>query len=427
MTGMLCAERGVPMNPATWPAWPRCLSEFDRPPGRIKTSCEDFVVEEIPLYPADGVGTHTFFLVEKRGLSTMQAVADIARALGVPRRSIGYAGLKDARALTRQWMSVEHVDPLRLTQLQLPHLRILETARHGNKLRLGHLRANRFTILVRGFPPERFADVRHALEELCRRGVPNYFGRQRFGSRGDTWEVGRAIVAGRPDEAIDLLLGRPDATESPRLRRARQLYQERRYAEAASAWPAMFQHERRALRTLARGRPPSQALAAIDPAVRRLYVSAFQSYLFNQVVARRLPLGLDRLLDGDLAWVHRSGAVFRVVDARVEQPRADAFEISPSGPLFGYRMTEPLGEPAAIEGQVLATQLLTRSAFRSGRLRVKGGRRPLRFQPAETQAELGADQRGPYLALRFVLPSGCYATALLRELLAEEPPGGGES
>src|SRR5690606_18406346 len=89
--------------------WPRLLTDFEPLPGVIKEDYDDFVVEELPLYAASGAGTHTYFLLEKRGLSTMQAVNDMARALGVRRIDIGYAGLKDARAVTRQWMSVEHV------------------------------------------------------------------------------------------------------------------------------------------------------------------------------------------------------------------------------------------------------------------------------------------------------------------------------
>ena len=92
---------------------PRLLSTLSPTPGVIKGDYEDFVVEEIPLYTASGEGTHTYFQIEKRGLSTLQAAADIAAALNVGRREIGFAGMKDARAVARQWLSVEHVEALR--------------------------------------------------------------------------------------------------------------------------------------------------------------------------------------------------------------------------------------------------------------------------------------------------------------------------
>lgn len=403
---------------------PRLLQDFTPAQGLIKSDYEDFVVEELPLYPADGSGTHTYFLVEKRGLSTMQAAADIARALNVRRRDIGYAGLKDARAVTRQWMSLEHVDPKQLAALQIPRLRILEVTRHTNKLRLGHLNANRFTIRVRQTEPDRLAELQDGLAELVHRGVPNYFGEQRFGGRGDTWAVGLAMLRGQPHQALDLVLGRPSARDHGDIRRARELYEKAQYLEAARRWPGMFRDERRALKALAHSSGRKlRGFAAIDKATRRFYVSAYQSYLFNHVVAARLPSGLDRLYAGDLAYLHASGAVFRVQEAALEQARADRFQVSPSGPLFGYRMTEASGYPGELEAQVLAADSLSRSSFRSGPLRVKGARRPLRFQPANADIRLGATAHEAYLELTFALPRGCYATSLLRELFAESPSG----
>ncbi|RMF72010.1 MAG: tRNA pseudouridine(13) synthase TruD, partial [Planctomycetota bacterium] len=158
---------------------PRLLADFTPAEGVIKGDYDDFVVEELPLYEPSGTGTHTYFVLEKRGLSTMNAVADIARALDVPRRQIGYAGLKDARAVTRQWMSVEHVEPDRVSQLELPRMRVLDVTRHTNKLRLGHLRGNAFRIRVRHTEPRRLAELQDALARLAQLGAPNYFGHQR--------------------------------------------------------------------------------------------------------------------------------------------------------------------------------------------------------------------------------------------------------
>jgi tRNA pseudouridine13 synthase len=136
-----------------------------------------------------------------------------------------------------------------------------------------------------------------------------------------------------------------------------------------------------------------------------------------------LAAGLSQLWQGDLAWLHASGAVFRVEQAGDEQPRADRFDISPTGPLFGYRMTQPTGPAGELEAQVLNVEQLAPDAFQNPALRVKGSRRPLRFPPSEAEVTLGADQRGTYLELRFVLPRGCYATALLRELFRLDAVG----
>lgn len=407
---------------------PRLLSEFRRPPGVIKQDYVDFVVDEVPLYTFSGAGTHTYFQIEKTGLTTMQAAADIARALNVRMRDVGYAGLKDARAVARQWFSVEHVEPSAVAAIDLPRLKVLGVTRHANKLRHGHLRENRFRIRVRQTDTERLAELQDGLARLAFEGVPNYFGAQRFGDRGDTWIVGRAILRGDFDDAVDQLLGRPSKRDYGDVLAARRLYEEKRFHEAAELWPWMFRNERRALKTLAKTKGSRRrALFSIEPAYREFYVSAYQSHLFNALVAQRMSTGLAKLMPGDLAWVHRNDAVFLVEDVAVEQPRADAFEISPSGPLFGYRMSQPGGEPGAAEAALLAAEGLPTDAFRAGSLRIKGARRALRFRPMDAQIALGADERGAYLDLQFGLPRGCYATSLLRELFDDSADAAGWS
>ena len=408
-------------------AQPRFLADFQPAPGLIKQDYEDFLVEEIPLYQASGTGTHRYFLLEKRGLSTMQAVADIARTLNVRRRDIGYAGLKDARAVTRQWMSIEHVAPQHLRDLDLPRLKVLAVTKHTNKLHLGNLVGNKFIIKIRQTQPQRLAELRDALHILNREGIPNYFGRQRFGGRGDSWEIGKAVLHDDLEQALDLVLGRPSPRDHGAVRKARQLYNQGSYAAAARAWPRMFLGERRALKTLHRSPArKKRAFLAIDHSLRNFYVSAYQSYLFNHVVGQRLVSGLRQLLLGDLAWIHACGAVFEVTDPEAEQPRADSFQISPTGPLFGYRMTWPSGAAAELEMQLLTAENLTLEVFRRPKLRIKGARRPLRFQASDCSISLGADAQGVYLELRFTLPRGCYATSLLRELFVNPATGGRE-
>ncbi|MGB9626871.1 MAG: tRNA pseudouridine(13) synthase TruD, partial [Phycisphaerae bacterium] len=134
----------------------------DAPPlaGRIKVHPDDFQVEEVPLYEASGEGTHSYACIEKTGMSTLRAVREIARALGEPHRNIGYAGMKDANAVTRQVLSIEHVPPERIEKLEIPGIRVLWVRRHGNKLRLGHLRGNRFVIRLRDVDTGRLDEVR---------------------------------------------------------------------------------------------------------------------------------------------------------------------------------------------------------------------------------------------------------------------------
>jgi len=385
--------------------------------GVVKSQPSDFVVEEIPLYDASGEGTHVYFHIEKTSMTTMEAVHRVSRALGRRTYDIGYAGLKDSDAVTSQWFSLEHVDSDQVKELNLSRINVLSVSRHHNKIKLGHLSGNRFTIRIREVDVDRIVEVRLILETLSSQGVPNFFGPQRFGMRGDTWEIGRAVLRGDLNEALAVMLGRPGPFDYGPVRRARELYDQGDYQAAAGAWPYPFRNERRVCAALARSRGrPGPAFGAADKQVRRLYLSAYQSQLFNQVVARRVQ-SLDKVLAGDLAWIHGKGAVFLVEDAAREQPRCTAFEISPSGPLFGSRMSMPTGEPGEWESSLLTAEEMTADDWCVvGKQKVRGGRRPLRFQPHDVAADVGQDDTGPYIELRFFLESGCYATTLLREI-----------
>ena len=387
--------------------------------GRSKQHPSDFRVEELPAYEPCGEGDHVWFEVRKSGLTTPDAVALVAQALGVGPRAIGFAGLKDARAVTRQWMSLEHVDPERVASFHHPKLEVLRVTRHGNKLRLGHLRGNRFAIRLREVPPEDLPHIETVLAVLAARGVPNYFGEQRFGARGDGWRVGRALLRDDPAEAVALLCGRPSEADTGPVRRARELFDAGDYEGSARTWPRGFGDSARVARAMARGRGrPARALRALPRRLQRLLVSAFQSHLFNRVLGERID-GIDAVLAGDLAYRHAGGAVFRVADPGVEQSRARTFEISATGPLFGRRMSRADGEPGAIEARVEAEELPGDELARRGPLAWKGARRPLRVPLADLAVESGEDEHGPYCELRFALPAGSYATAVLAEVLRD--------
>jgi len=387
--------------------------------GILKKRPEDFVVEEIPAYEFSGSGTHVLAQIEKTGIPTLEAIRHIASALGVARRQVGYAGLKDARAVTRQWISIEHIDPEKIQQMSLAQVKVIQTTRHTNKLKIGHLKGNRFIIRIRQFelPREQaLARCEKITHFLIRHGTPNYFGRQRFGHRHDGHLLGGAIIERCPDKFLDMFLGMPVADEPPIAIEARRLYDQNRYSEALDTWPRQYHDQRRALKSLIKTNDKAHAFNVIDKALKKLFISAFQSHLFNQVIVARLP-GLDQLLVGDMAYKHENGACFRVEDAAAEQSRCDALEISPTGPLYGYRMTELTGPAGDIENGVLAAAHLQREDFRRmGYYRIKGARRPLRFYPRHLMISTGDDEHDHYLQLCFELDPGCYATNFIREI-----------
>ena len=404
-----------------WP-WPYLTKDIAPIPGAIKQRPEDFEVEELPLYPASGEGTHLFLTIEKRGLTTQDALRDLARAMGVAPRTIGYAGMKDAVGITRQRLSVEHIDPARISALRHARMRVLGVERHGNKLKLGHLAGNRFAIKVRGLPAARVDDARAVLEILQRRGVPNYFGPQRFGLRGDTWAVGRALLHEDYAEALAVFAGRAGPLDRGAVLKARALFDQGEFERAGKAWPRGFRDSLRAVGTFARTKDARRAVNAIDRNLLRFFVSSYQSYLFNGVLAARLER-FDAVMVGDMAYKEDNGAMFLVEDAALEAERAARFEISATGPLFGKRMSPTGGEPARIEAAVLEQAGVNAQLFEArGPWQATGGRRPLRFRIAELEFDAGSDEVGEFALLKFVLPPGCYATSVLAEIHKQAAP-----
>jgi tRNA pseudouridine13 synthase len=380
--------------------------------GRIKVQPEDFLVEELPLYEPSGEGQHVYTLLEKRGLSTYQAMGAIARRLGVTPREIGYAGLKDARAVTRQMISIDGVEPVQVEALELPGIKILWVKRHRNKLKMGHLAGNRFTVRVRDVNQDALPIAEKVLDELSRRGVPNYFGEQRFGLRGNTHLLGRALLRGDVEAFAHEYLGHPRADDPPEVRAARAAFDAGDYATALAGWPTALRDERRALEDIARHAGDlGRAVRLQDKKLRRLYLSAYQSYLFNRLLAERIDR-LDRLEAGDVAYIHASGAAFIVQDPAVEQPRADRLEISPSGPLFGPKALLAESQPGQRERDLLVESGLSLDEFHLPGIRLKGARRPYRMPLTEVQA--GWEDG---LTLGFRLPPGGYATEVLREVM----------
>ena len=387
--------------------------------GAIKERLEDFRVAEMPIYDPCGEGTHVYFRVVKAGIPTAGAAARIARYMSVRPRQIGIAGLKDAKAITSQLMSLEHADQVKLAAYKDPQVRGVWTGLHTNKLRTGHLAGNRFSILIRGVGQTQLSAAESILDVLVRRGAPNYFGPQRFGLRGDTAALGESLTRNDLEEFLAILLGRAGPDDPPDCKAARDAFDAGYLNRAIDCWPRHYANERRALAAYKKKRRANWAIAAIDKRMRRFYVSAFQSLMFNGILAGRTDT-IDSVQVGDLAKKHDSGGVFTVEDAATEQPRAEAFEISPTGPLIGYGGLLASGEPGKLERQAMADHGIRQEDFRNvGSLKVKGSRRSLRIRLESPVLAPGSDQHGQYIKLTFAAASGCYATTVLREIMKD--------
>ncbi len=394
--------------------------------GRIKARLEDFLVEEMPAYEPAGEGEHLMLFVEKRQLATTDVARRLSRDFAVPRNDVGYAGLKDKQAITRQHFTVRLTQGRREPAAAIarvnehPRIDVLWAEPHRNKLHRGHLAGNRFVIRVREVEPTAVIAAKRVLDRLLQRGTPNYVGEQRFGYRANNDAIARHLLRGRHQQALDEMLGRPLEIESEALRAGREAYDRGDYAAALTHWPRHLRYDRQALDALRQGRSPADAVAAIDRTQRQFLISALQSAIFNRVLDRRLRAGtFDRLLVGDVAYKHATGAMF-LVDADAAEAdnapdgRVARCEVSPTGPMWGPKMLRPTDEPARLEAEVLGAFELDEHDLDGA---AEGTRRPLRIALHNADISGGVDEHGAYVRLAFELPRGGFATMALREIM----------
>jgi len=381
--------------------------------GTLRHDPEDFQVDEIPLYEPCGEGDHLYLRVEKRGLTTYDLLRDLALALRCKERDLGYAGLKDARAITRQTVSVPSRTPDDVKGLQLPGIKILAATLHRNKLRPGHLAGNRFHIRIHRPGHDALQRANEVLDILSATGVPNRFGEQRYGALGNSHRVGRAILRQDFATAVDEIIGDPQDIVLPAWREAALAYHSGDLETAFDRLPRHCRPERGLLSALRNRQKPRQAVLAMPRKLLRLYLSAYQSSLFDRLVEQRLA-SLGDIWPGDIAYKHTSGACFVVTDPVTEQRRAEAFEISATAPLYGFKVRLATARAGRLEETLLEQEQLTLQAFRlSAGLAMEGERRPLRV-PVQTPV---CHNEGEDLLLSFALPRGSFATTVLAEVM----------
>lgn len=314
---------------------------------------EDFVVEERLDFEPEGEGEHLWLWVEKRDLTTLELVRRLARACDVTPRDIGFSGMKDRTAVTRQWLSV-HLPGREAPEVMAERLvgtpvRLLKQRRHPRKLKRGVHRANRFRLRISG-PVAQHPGLEARWQWLCEHGVPNYFGPQRFGPQGRNLERARATLA--------------------------------------RGWRKRDDRE-------------------------GLMLSTARSYLFNELLAARLADGSwTTPLHGDVLMLDGSASIFSV-----EQPdpalmaRAAHLDLHPTGVLWGIGASSARDEAGAYEARLGERHAeLCAGLERAG---VRLARRALRIRL--TDASLQCDAEG--CELSFELPRGAFATSVLRELM----------
>jgi tRNA pseudouridine13 synthase len=340
----------------------------------FRQSARDFVVDEIPLYPFSGEGEHLVLHVRKKNLTTWQMIDALAHHLGIKGRDIGYAGLKDKNAQTKQYISVlKKFEPM-LENFEHEGIKILERHYHNNKIRTGHLKGNRFFIRLKKVNPTSAMKIQEALKAIKKNGMPNYFGFQRFGLDGENYLKGKAILEGTLKEK--------------------------------------------------------------NRKLKDFYINSYQSYLFNAWLARRiemskmvesftmnelntvLPLPKEELMSmkgqkhpfklvhGDVMMHYPYGKIFHY-ESEDELQRFDKHDISVTGLLSGTRATRAVKLAQSIEKEF--------DVIENG---VDGARRYAWIYPEEVEGEYKENEA--WFELHFTLPKGCYATVLIEEIAKRE-------
>ena len=334
--------------------------------GHIGPDPEDFVVDEVPLYAASGQGDHWYVRLRKRGATTLELRDAVAQAAQVAAGDVGYAGMKDKHAVTTQWLSVPVLRSQPPEAWRLPEqFALLEATRHTNKLRLGHLDSNRFTIRLVDLAPGGVDKLAPLAERLTSQGITNYFGAQRFGRSQGNLET--------------------------------------------------------ALSSLRRGRLGPRAGTR-----GKFLASVIQSEVFNRYATARVALGRGRLLVGDVVRFSDGRALFTVEDTAREQGRLDRGELRLTGPMVGPKMKSSGGVPLELERTAIDGVGLDAPALAALGRWAPGTRRDLLLWPSGLTPELGSDHS---LVLRFSLPAGAYASLVISTLTRQDPwlgarPGG---
>ena len=307
----------------------------------FKERPEDFVVEEVPEEPFCGYGEHLVLKIRKTGVSTLDVVSALANKLGISQKLIGYLGLKDKEAVAVQFLSV----PQRFIKEDVlkgnfQGFEITETYRHNRKLRVGALKGNRFRIVLKDVSSPETLIKR--MKEIEENGFPNFYDAQRFGEKRRNVDMGLKLLKG---EKVN-----------------------------------------------------------VSPYLKRLYVSAVSSWIFNRYLLKRIKLGLyDTVIEGDLLvdeygfWVP-------------EKYSSSEEKLIPTGPIAGYKMPLPSGKALELETQVLKECNVSLEMFKP--FRAKGSRRPIKVYPQALSVEV----KGKKSIVSFFLPKGSYATTLLRWL-----------
>jgi tRNA pseudouridine13 synthase len=332
---------------------------------------KDFVVEETPLYEPSGEGDHLFVKIRKKGISTWEATQAFSERLGIKLADIGYAGLKDKNAMSVQTFSIPAKFESALGGFDSPAIKILDAKRHNNKLKIGHLKGNRFFIRLKKVGAIDAQKLDSAIAKIGECGMPNFFGFQRFGREGDNYKKARAFL---------------DGEAKIRGRKMQNFLISALQSERFNAWLTKRIDASRTIESFG-----AEAFA--------------KAYGLNgeAIAALKAQKPFFKLFEGDIMLHYPHGKLYYAEDLPKEAERFAAKQVAPTGVLSGRRLTIAKGFAGTIESEFFED------------IPAAGDRRYAWVFPE--------DMRGEYIAkeahyeLAFYLPKGSYATALIEEAL----------
>jgi tRNA pseudouridine13 synthase len=422
--------------------------------GSIKASVDDFIVEETlvdsskacvsGVVPSKVLGStsqrqrYLLCILVKRNWDTFIAIKNIAKSLGIDQGRVQFAGIKDAKAVTAQYITIENVLAEDVDRVDVRGVHVYPVGYVRDMLSLFYLLGNNFTITLKNLTVSQsvvetqIKQTAHALDSIG--GIPNFFGHQRFGTiRPITHLVGKSLMQGKFEEAAMLFLAKPSIYEHPESRKARQELQETGdYKRASEIFPKQLRFEKLMLNYLAEN--PLDFVGAfqrLPPKLQALFVQAHQSYLFNRFLSGRIKRGvpLDMAEEGDfVVSIERSGLPLTAVEKLVTpQNSCQINEFLKAGrmrvalPIFGVKQKLSSGIMGDMERNILTEEGIEMENLQFNVLSRISGRGSLRAVIAPVRNfKLQSTENGDSVVLDFMLLRGCYATVYLRELM--KPP-----
>ncbi|MFP4654206.1 MAG: tRNA pseudouridine(13) synthase TruD [Methanohalobium sp.] len=411
--------------------------------GTLRQKTNDFIVEEITNRTEGNSGKYLIIKLKKSNWETHHLIRDLSRKLGISQKRIGFAGTKDKKAVTTQKISIHDLNPEYLDNIFLKDVEMSVIGRSNKSVELGDLTGNKFKITIRdinldvGDTYTRLENIKKDIQKIG--GVPNFFGVQRFGStRPVTHLVGEYLVRGDPEGAAlkyiaDAFPDEPDDTASAR----NYVYETRDYVEGLKRYPLRLRYERSMMDYLIKNPDDyTGAFNVLPRNIQRIFVHAYQSYLFNRIVCQRIKeeLSLNQSYEGDIvcfknkAGLPDTSRLQEVTSTNINGMnnlirRRRAFV---TAPLIGYQTDFSSGKPGEIEKKVFEETGLSVSDFKlltTPELASKGVRREILLH-AVPSFEVDVDDLNPgksKAVLDFTLPKGSYATTLLREHMKVNP------